>query len=131
MCIWQVYVYEEKEGNLYEHHDIILGAFPLAVEWIGAALGGGTGRNFAAIATFEPVIEIWDLDVLDVTAPTVQLGGEDEEATMAALQKLKENPSKGKKKKNKTAKNRLKGPIMKPDSHQGPVLGLSWNTQHE
>jgi len=127
----QVYVYEEKEGNLYEHHDIILGAFPLAVEWIGAALGGGTGRNFAAIATFEPVIEIWDLDVLDVTAPTVQLGGEDEEATMAALQKLKENPSKGKKKKNKTAKNRLKGPIMKPDSHQGPVLGLSWNTQHE
>jgi len=125
----QVYVYEEKEGNMFEHHDIILGAYPLAVEWIGASLGSGGGRNFAAVATFEPGIEIWDLDTIDVAAPLSVLGGEDEEATMAAFEAAK--GATGKKKKKKTAKNRMKGPVMKADSHEAAVLALSWNTNHE
>jgi hypothetical protein len=50
---------------------------------------------------------------------------------MAALEKAKSNPAGGNKKKKKSAKNRLKGPILKPDSHDSAVLGLAWNSHHE
>jgi len=48
---------------------------------------------------------------------------------MAAMTKLNSGGNKKKKKGKKTKG--LKGPIMKPDSHEGPVLGLAWNAQHE
>ena len=32
--------------------------------------------HYAAVATFEPGIEIWDLDVLDCTEPVCRLGGD-------------------------------------------------------
>lgn len=71
----EVYVYEEADSNLYVHHDIMLPSFPLCVEWVGASTtGGDEGKNFAAIGTFEPQIEIWNLDVLDVPYPSMILG---------------------------------------------------------
>merc|ERR1740124_140214 len=75
----EVYVYEPANGNLYVHHEIALPSFPLCVahgeERPGAAGGAG---NLAAVGTFDPGIEIWDLDVLDVLEPLCTLGGTDD-----------------------------------------------------
>lgn len=39
---------------------------------------GGARRSYCAIGTFEPAIEIWNLDVLDPLEPTATLGGHKE-----------------------------------------------------
>lgn len=76
----EVYIYEEDSSNLYVHHDILLPSFPLCLEWINhnskaasdPSITGGV--NNVAIGTFEPEIEIWDLDVLDALYPSTILG---------------------------------------------------------
>ena len=30
----EVYIYEHEKGNLYVHHEVILGAYPLCMEWM-------------------------------------------------------------------------------------------------
>ncbi len=30
----EVYIYEHEKGNLYVHHEIILAAYPLCLEWL-------------------------------------------------------------------------------------------------
>lgn len=75
-----VYVYEEDVENIYIHHDIMMPSFPLAVEWIQRH---GQG-NFAAVATFEPEIEIWDLDVLEAPYPSLILGASQEKQNKAS-----------------------------------------------
>lgn len=86
----------EREGSLYVHHDIMLPAFPLAVEWINYTPTSVTNKevldedrigNFAAVATFEPIIEIWDLDIPSKTIPTFMLKGH-----KGAVLSLKHNP---------------------------------------
>ncbi|XBW37691.1 hypothetical protein QEN19_003275 [Hanseniaspora menglaensis] len=86
----------EREGSLYVHHDIMLPAFPLAVEWINytpttvenkEGLDEDRIGNFAAVATFEPTIEIWDLDIPSKTIPTFMLKGH-----KGAVLSLKHNP---------------------------------------
>lgn len=32
----EVYIYEHEKANLYVHHEVILGAYPLCLEWIPA-----------------------------------------------------------------------------------------------
>lgn len=32
----EVYVFEDKNENLYVHHDFILSSFPVCMEWLGA-----------------------------------------------------------------------------------------------
>ncbi|GMM39351.1 rRNA-processing protein [Hanseniaspora uvarum] len=88
----EVYLFDEgettkdfdREGSLYVHHDVMLPAFPLAVEWINYTPTSINYRknldedrigNFAAVATFEPTIEVWDLDVPSKTIPTFMLKG--------------------------------------------------------
>ncbi len=74
----EVYVYEDEADNLYVHHDIMLPAIPLAVEWIDLPVGksadsnNGKG-NFVAIGTMDPDIEIWNLDVVDSMYPDAVL----------------------------------------------------------
>lgn len=101
----EVHVYEEGGNNLYLHHDIMLSTFPLCMAYMDH---GGADRvgNFVAVGGFEPAIEIWDLDVLDVMDPALTLGGILEEAASAK-----------------------KKPKYKPDSHTGAIMGLSWNTK--
>src|SRR5436305_2142400 len=80
----EVYVYEDEADNLYVHHDIMLPAIPLCVEWIDIPVGKGaesrTNGNFAAVGTMSPEIEIWDLDVVDNMYPNAILGQEPEES---------------------------------------------------
>merc|ERR1712086_400963 len=124
----QVYVYEEEEGNVYEHHDIVLPAFPLCVEWLGVPLKNTPEHNFVAVGTFEPAIEIWDLDTIDCSEPLTSLGGmlvtsDPREEEIASAQK---KGKKGKKKKAQKAPDQYL-----PGSHTSAVLSLSWNRLNE
>ena len=56
----EVYIYEHEKANLYVHHEVILGAYPLCLEWIPR--WQGSKSNLIAVGTFLPEIEIWNLD---------------------------------------------------------------------
>ena len=119
----EVYVYEDEADNLYVHHDIMLPAIPLAVEWIDLPVGKSSNEkaqgNFVAIATMDPDIEVWDLDVVDSMYPNAILGqgeGTPTEVNGATDQKKK------KKKKRKTKVN--------DEYHVDAVLALAANRQH-
>ena len=98
----EVYVYEEDEDNLYVHHDLMLPTFPLCLEWIGHKKDSSELGNFCAVGTFDPEIEIWDLNVLEAAIPTITLGGADK-----------------KKKRKKSG-----------SGHLDAVMCLSWNRLH-
>lgn len=116
----EVYVYEETDANLYVHHDVMLPSFPLCVEWIGAPLvpGQQSYGNFAAVGTFEPEIEIWNLDVLEVPYPTMILGQKNVQDDQKLLKKKKQR------------KGNEMGPVKDPEAHTDAVLSLSWNRLH-
>ena len=40
-------VYNEDEGNLYVHHDILLPSFPLAAEWMSFDPGSSSTGEYA------------------------------------------------------------------------------------
>lgn len=120
----EVYVYEDKADNLYVHHDIMLPAIPLAVEWLDMPVNKKdttpeSKGNFVAVGTMDPDIEIWDLDTIDSMYPSAILGqGTAESSAAAAL-----STQKKKKKKSKTAK-------INPNYHIDAVLSLSANRSH-
>jgi periodic tryptophan protein 1 len=114
----EVYVYEDEADNLYVHHDIMLPAIPLCVEWLDLPVGKSNAENdsranFVAVGTFDPDIEIWDLDTIDCMYPNAILGkgGEDED------------PKKKKKKRKKSKK-------ANDDYHVDAVLSLAANRHH-
>lgn len=109
-----------REGNLYIHHDLMLPSFPLCVEWMSFKPKGENDvsnvGNFAAIGTFEPTIELWNLDCIDKAFPDVILG-ENEYAEWSS----KNSGGKAKKgKKKKTNKINAK-------CHTDAVVSLSHN----
>ncbi|KAL4532568.1 hypothetical protein Ndes2437B_g02965 [Nannochloris sp. 'desiccata'] len=136
----EMWVYEEAdergEGNLYVHHAILLPAFPLALAWMDVDPSGRSSRgNFAAVGSFEPGIEIWNMDVLDAVEPVATLGGADYEAARAlaqeavAAEESGKKDNKKKKKKKKKADAQLPQIPVRPGSHEDAVLGLSWNRE--
>lgn len=110
-----------REGNLYIHHDLMLPAFPLCVEWLSYRPKGENDiknvGNFAAIGTFEPTIELWNLDCIDKAFPDVILG-ENEYAEWSA--KNTGSKSKKNKKKKKASK-------VYSKCHTDAVVSLSHN----
>lgn len=119
----EVFVYEDEADNLYVHHDIMLPAVPLCVEWIDLPVGksavGRTQGNFVAVGTMSPEIELWDLDVVDSMYPDAILGQEPEQT------KDIDGSGEGKKKKKKRKK-----PKASDDFHVDAVLALAANRQH-
>lgn len=116
----EVYVYEDEADNLYVHHDIMLPAIPLAVEWLDlpvgkASTGSDAKGNFVAVGTMDPDIELWNLDVVDSMYPDAILGQGAEDAANA------EKPKKKKKRKSKKAND---------DYHVDSVLSLAANRHH-
>lgn len=115
----EVYVYEDEADNLYVHHDIMLPAIPLSVEWLDSPVGKTSAEpssraNFVAVGTMDPDIEVWDLDTVDTLYPNAILGrGAEDEAL-------------GKPKKKK--KKRCRKP--NDDYHVDAVLSLAANRQH-
>ena len=124
-----VHVYEERDANIFCHHDYMLSAFPLALAWMDThpdtlATHPRPAGNYVAVGSMEPGIEIWNLDVMDTIDPAAVLGG----------YRLEQDPITGEttiakmKKKNKKSKGKKsKGPELLPGSHTDSVLALSWN----
>ena len=74
-CNLEFYLYNEQDENLYCHHDILLGSFPLALEWLDYDPGDAAPGNLVAMGTMQPDIEIWDVDVIDSIEPAYVLQG--------------------------------------------------------
>ncbi|KAI1083086.1 WD40 repeat-like protein [Whalleya microplaca] len=113
----EVYVYEDEADNLFVHHDIMLPAIPLCVEWLDIPVSkpnvdkDSTG-NFVAIGTMDPDIEVWDLDTVDSMYPNAILGQGGNP---------QEKEKKKKKKKSKKAND---------EYHVDAVLSLAANRKH-
>ncbi len=120
-------IYDQESGALYTHHDITLPEMPLCLEWVGASPCAAdivdtttndatTSASFVAVGTFQPGIELWNLDVVDPLEPTAILGEPSSQTGSAAVSKQK--------KKNKKNKNKR----IEPTGHSDSVLCLKWNT---
>ena len=114
----ECYVYEDDADNLYVHHDIMLPAVPLCLEWLDIPVsqeGANTEDrgNFVAIGTMDPDIELWDLDAVDRMFPNAILGTGGEQVPD---QQPKKSKRKSRKKNN--------------EYHVDAVLSLSANRQH-
>ena len=123
----EVQVYDGEAGTLYVHHDITLPAFPLAFQW--CRLGtGGPADSFVAVGTMEPVVEIWDLDVMDPMEPVLSLGGKPgSSSSSSSAAAAAAGDGKGKKKKKKKDKKQGGGGAkVGAGAHGDAVLSLSW-----
>jgi periodic tryptophan protein 1 len=118
----EVFVYEDDADNLYVHHDIMLPAVPLCVEWVDVPVGKDAGKrpngNFVAVGTMAPEIEVWDLDIVDNMYPNAILGQAPEAA---------QDASGGVDKKKKKSK---KKPKANDEYHVDAVLALAANRLH-
>lgn len=116
----EVLVYEDEADNIYVHHDIMLPAIPLCLEWLDTPTGNVQEHkkqgSFVAVGMMAPEIEIWDLDVADSMYPSAILGQQPDE---------KEEAEKSKKKSKKKKK-----PKPNDDYHVDGVLSLALNRQH-
>jgi len=111
----EVYIYEHDKGNLYVHHEVILGAYPLCLEWVPK--WQGNRANLMAVGTFLPEIEIWNLDS-ESCDPVAILG-----SMNLSEQAKNENAS-------LTAKYKKKGPAtmaFSEQTHTDSVMSLSVN----
>ncbi|TID29859.1 hypothetical protein CANINC_001552 [Pichia inconspicua] len=112
-----------REGALYIHHDVMLPAFPLCVESITFKPRGENSTsnvaNFAAVGTFEPTIELWNMDCVDSAFPDVILG-EQEYHEWNSKKSGKGGSNKKKKKKGNASK-------VYSKCHTDAVVSLSHN----
>lgn len=87
----EVYIYDHSTSDLYVHHEIILGSYPLCLEWLNHYNGKRT--NLVVVGTFLPQIEVWDLNKEDCE-PLFTLGGLEPETKKKTLSVKKFNKEK-------------------------------------
>uniref|UniRef100_A0A7S4DP22 Anaphase-promoting complex subunit 4 WD40 domain-containing protein n=1 Tax=Lotharella globosa TaxID=91324 RepID=A0A7S4DP22_9EUKA len=118
----EVHVFDKAQSSIYVHHDIVLPSFPLALEYLSDGdVKSSERKNLVAVGTFEPGIEIWDLDVVGGIEPVATLGGRNAPPPPSSS-------SFGSKKKRGGGglKDSIFGKIKK-GSHRMGVMSLSWN----
>ncbi|KAM0792507.1 hypothetical protein ACM66B_005177 [Microbotryomycetes sp. NB124-2] len=131
----EVYVYDDKEENLYVHHDLLLPAMPLCLEWLDFCPGKSNEDkgNFVAVGTLDPEIEIWSLDVVDGLYPDAILGPPPKDGSLALPASLTDasapTVADGSKKKKKKKPKKPKV-VANADYHVDSILSLSWNRSH-
>lgn len=134
----EVHCYNESDGSLYVHHDVTLPSYPLALAWSDYA-GDAAGQlyiqtgdwkgnasnyvgNYCAVGTFDPDIEIWNMDVLDPLEPTLVLKG----VPKPAKSSKKASKASG----SKASASSAAGAAGNADGHSDAVMGLAWNRTH-
>lgn len=147
----------DYEGNMYVHHDTLLPAMPICLEWgncrpstsrqpideSDTTSAKGTG-SFVAVGTMDNQIEIWDLDVVEGLFPEAILGDDPEaiaEAERALTAAQADNDMEVDSKKSKKKKKKKSGaaeaalppkPVgILPHMHTDAVLSLAWNRTHQ
>ena len=116
------HVYDDTNSSLYVHHDLMLPSFPLAVEWLDYPCGSSASSagNYVAVGSFDPSIEIWDVDLVDGLYPQAILG------PAPSLPTPEAKPlGTGKKKRRQMVQ-----PEANPRHHVQPVLSLSWTPHY-
>ena len=86
----EIYIYEHEHSNLYVHHEIILGSYPLCIEWLSYFQEQKT--NLMIVGTFSPEIEVWNLDS-ENCEPVFVLGSFDESEKKKKLVKNFKKPT--------------------------------------
>jgi periodic tryptophan protein 1 len=123
----EIFVYDESQDHMHPHHDIMLPAKPLCLEWLdyppaphSSDEAATVFGNYVAVGTFDPEIEIWSLDTVEQMYPDSVLGRPDKTAQHVPIP-----AGTGKKKKKKTKHRELDSSY-----HVDAVLSLSWNRSH-
>lgn len=73
-CLLEVHVYNSKQDDFYPHHDVILEAYPLCLEWLSKP----SAPNCVAVGDMTPDISIYNLDVVNLLEPVAKLSGHED-----------------------------------------------------
>ena len=112
------HIYDDPNENLFVHHDLMLPAFPLCVEWLDFdSSAPSTSSNCVAVGTFDPTIEIWDADMVDGLYPNAILGP-------APSLDRPEPKKKG------TGKKKRRQVQAEDAYHTDAIIALSWTPNH-